>query len=187
MKEALCTRGCHTVGSLIEPVPPCVATTMSPATSSSTRTRRASEATTPSPIRWPGPAGESRPGPSAGSGRRSASPGGELPPTVVPDTSSPTRERSHRRGPPRRPEETGIRQRFGAIGKTGSIAIVERLWRTLKEALGLGSLKPPTRPNLKRRFKTGLLHYAYLRPHRALAGATKLALRPLAFRPSLLD
>jgi putative transposase len=30
----------------------------------------------------------------------------------------------------------GIRQRFGAIGKTGSIAIVERLWRTLKEALG---------------------------------------------------
>ena len=106
MKEALCTRGCHTVGSLIEPVPPCVATTMSPATSSSTRTRRASEATTPSPIRWPGPAGESRPGPSAGSGRRSASPGGALPPTVVPDTSSPTRERSHRRGPPRRPEET---------------------------------------------------------------------------------
>jgi len=66
----------------------------------------------------------------------------------------------------------GIRQRFGAIGKTGSIAIVERLWRTLKEALGLGSLKPLTRQALERRLKTGLLHYAYLRPHQALAGAT---------------
>jgi transposase InsO family protein len=66
----------------------------------------------------------------------------------------------------------GIRQRFGAIGKTGSIAIVERLWRTLKEALGLAFLKPLTREELERRLKIGLLHYAYLRPHQALQGAT---------------
>jgi putative transposase len=66
----------------------------------------------------------------------------------------------------------GIRQRFGAVGKTGSIAIVERLWRTLKEALGLGSLKPLTQEDLERRLKTGLLHYAYLRPHQTLQGAT---------------
>jgi putative transposase len=66
----------------------------------------------------------------------------------------------------------GIRQRFGAIGKTGSIAIVERLWRTLKETLSLRPLKPLTRADLERRLKTGLLHYAYLRSHHALAGAT---------------
>jgi len=66
----------------------------------------------------------------------------------------------------------GTRQRFGTIGKTGSIAIIERLWRTLKEALGLGSFKPLTREDLERRLKTGLLHYAYLRPHQALEGAT---------------
>jgi len=42
----------------------------------------------------------------------------------------------------------------------------------LKEALGLGSLKPLTLQDLERRLKTGLLYYAYLRPHQALAGAT---------------
>jgi putative transposase len=66
----------------------------------------------------------------------------------------------------------GIRQRFGAIGKTGSIAIVERLWRTLKETLSLRALRPLTRQDLERRLKTGLLHFAYMRPHQALAGAT---------------
>jgi transposase InsO family protein len=66
----------------------------------------------------------------------------------------------------------GIRQRFGAIGKTGSIAIVERLWRTLKQTLILRFLKPLTRADLERRLKAGLLHYAYLRPHQGLAGAT---------------
>ena len=29
----------------------------------------------------------------------------------------------------------GIKQRFGAIGNTGSIAIIERFWRTMKEML----------------------------------------------------
>ena len=69
-------------------------------------------------------------------------------------------------------EALGIRQRFGAVGKTGSIAIVERLWRTLKETLVLSTLKPLTRADLERRLKIGFLHYAYLRPHQALAGAT---------------
>lgn len=31
----------------------------------------------------------------------------------------------------------GIKQRFGAIGKSGSIAIIERMWRTLKALGGL--------------------------------------------------
>jgi transposase InsO family protein len=51
----------------------------------------------------------------------------------------------------------GIRQRFGAIGKTGSIAIVERRWSTLKEALGRGCLKPLTRQDLERRLKMASL------------------------------
>jgi transposase InsO family protein len=80
----------------------------------------------------------------------------------------------------------GIRQRFGAVGKTGSIAIVERLWRTLKETLSLRALKPLTREDLERRLKTGLLHYAYLRPHQALAGATPAEVY-FAIRPAHLS
>jgi transposase InsO family protein len=48
----------------------------------------------------------------------------------------------------------GIRQRFGAIGKTGSIAIVERLWRTLKETLSLRALRPLTRQDLESSMRT---------------------------------
>jgi Integrase core domain len=62
----------------------------------------------------------------------------------------------------------GIRQRFGAIGRTGSIAIVERSWRTLKDTLSLLSLKAMTRADLEQRLTTKLLHYAYLRPHQTL-------------------
>src|SRR5664279_4289633 len=39
----------------------------------------------------------------------------------------------------------GVKQRFGAVGKKGSIALIERLWRTLKDALGLRLLQPLTR------------------------------------------
>src|ERR1039457_4937397 len=35
-----------------------------------------------------------------------------------------------------------VKQRFGAVGKKGSIALIERLWRTLKDALGLRLLRP---------------------------------------------
>jgi len=66
----------------------------------------------------------------------------------------------------------GIRQCFGAVGKTGSIAIVERFWRTLKESLSLRFLKPLTRADLEQRLQLGFLHDAYLRPHQPLAGTT---------------
>ena len=36
----------------------------------------------------------------------------------------------------------GVKQRFGAVGKKGSIALIERLWRTLKDTLGLRLLRP---------------------------------------------
>jgi len=66
----------------------------------------------------------------------------------------------------------GSKQRFGAVGKTGSIALIERLWRTVKE-LGAFRLWPPlTLEDCQRRVELTLLHYAYCRPHRALGGAT---------------
>jgi hypothetical protein len=36
----------------------------------------------------------------------------------------------------------GVKQRFGAVGRKGSIALIERLWRTLKDTLGLRLLGP---------------------------------------------
>ena len=58
----------------------------------------------------------------------------------------------------------GIQQRFGAIGRYGSIAIIERFWRTIKELLGSRQLPPlsaaqprleaGSRPALLRRLPT---------------------------------
>ena len=36
----------------------------------------------------------------------------------------------------------GVKQRFGAIGRKGSMALIERLWRTLKDTLGLRLIGP---------------------------------------------
>lgn len=66
----------------------------------------------------------------------------------------------------------GVRQRFGAVGRKGSIALIERLWRTLKEALGLKLLRPLIAEDLRRKVELGLIHYAHFRPHQALGGAT---------------
>ena len=66
----------------------------------------------------------------------------------------------------------GIKQRFGAIGATGSIAIIERLWRTLKDMLRLKLRPPLTTLALTERLRTGLHYYAYLKPHQGLASAT---------------
>ncbi len=65
-----------------------------------------------------------------------------------------------------------VKQRFGAIGKKGSIALIERLWRTLKDALGLRMLRPSAAEDLAATVELGLLHYAYFRPHQGLGGAT---------------
>ena len=65
-----------------------------------------------------------------------------------------------------------VQHRLGAIGKVGSIALIERLWKTLKDTLSLRSFKPLFQQDLERRLFLGLFYYAYLRPHQALAGAT---------------
>jgi transposase InsO family protein/DNA-binding XRE family transcriptional regulator len=66
----------------------------------------------------------------------------------------------------------GVKQRFGAVGKKGSIALIERLWRTLKDTLGLRLLRPSAAEDLAATVELGLLHYAHFRPHQGLGGAT---------------
>jgi transposase InsO family protein len=66
----------------------------------------------------------------------------------------------------------GIRHRFGAIGRTGSIALVERFFRTLKTVAGLHSRPPLLRRDLEHRLALAFLYYLWLRPHQGLAGAT---------------
>ena len=66
----------------------------------------------------------------------------------------------------------GVKQRFGAVGKKGSIALIERLWRTLKDTLGLRLLRPLVAEDLMEKVEMGLVHYAHFRPHQALGGAT---------------
>ena len=65
-----------------------------------------------------------------------------------------------------------IRQRFGAIGQYGSIAIIERFWRTLKELLGIRLWPPLSATHLEARVELALMYYSSLRPHQGLGGAT---------------
>src|ERR1039458_9587066 len=58
-----------------------------------------------------------------------------------------------------------VKQRFGAVGKKGSIALIERLWRTLKDTLGLRLLRPLAAEDLMEKVEIGLVHYAPFRPH----------------------
>jgi transposase InsO family protein len=65
-----------------------------------------------------------------------------------------------------------VKQRFGAVGKKGSIALIERLWRTLKDTLGLRLLWPLAAEDLMEKVEIGLVHYAHFRPHQGIGGAT---------------
>jgi putative transposase len=67
-------------------------------------------------------------------------------------------------------QDAGVSHRFGALGKVGSIALVERFWKTAKTLL---HLRPPLcQRELERRTEPALFYYAYLRPHQGLDGAT---------------
>jgi transposase InsO family protein/DNA-binding XRE family transcriptional regulator len=66
----------------------------------------------------------------------------------------------------------GVKQRFGAVGKKGSIALIERLWRTLKDTLGLRLLRPLVAQDLLATVEIGLVHCAHFRPHQGIGGAT---------------
>jgi transposase InsO family protein len=66
----------------------------------------------------------------------------------------------------------GIRHRFGALGKHGSIALIERFWRTFKAISRVKICKPLIRRDLEHRVCLAVAYYAYHRPHQGLDGAT---------------
>lgn len=66
----------------------------------------------------------------------------------------------------------GVRQRFGAVGRTGSIAIIERFWRTLKELIDSRFMPPLSLGHLGEKVELAIFYYATLRPHQGLNAAT---------------
>jgi transposase InsO family protein len=66
----------------------------------------------------------------------------------------------------------GIRQRFGAVGRVASIALLERFWRTLKDVSRVRERPPLTARQLEARLSLVLTWYARYRPHTALDDAT---------------
>ena len=77
----------------------------------------------------------------------------------------------------------GVRHRFGAIGRVGSIAILERFWKTLKIIVSLRAFPPLFRQDLERRLELALRYYAFFKPHQGLRRHTRRnLLRP---RPRL--
>jgi transposase InsO family protein len=63
----------------------------------------------------------------------------------------------------------GIRHRFGAVGKTGSIALIERFFRTLQDTMAVRLRPPLLLDDLVARLEVVLAYYCWLRPHSALA------------------
>lgn len=66
-------------------------------------------------------------------------------------------------------ERLGIRPCRGGIG---TVARIERFWKTLKGLLGLPYWRPLVEKALSRRVETSLAYYASFRPHSSLDGAT---------------
>jgi transposase InsO family protein len=66
--------------------------------------------------------------------------------------------------------DLGIQQRYGALYKHGSIALIERFFKTLKGDLGLPRWKPWSLGELEQRLQLAFLRYSYHRPHTALGG-----------------
>jgi len=66
----------------------------------------------------------------------------------------------------------GIRPRFGAVGKCGSIAVIERLIRTTKRMLRLLPVIPLRREAFRREIGLVLDWYNEHRPHNGLGGRT---------------
>ncbi len=80
----------------------------------------------------------------------------------------------------------GVRHRYGAIGRAGSIATIERFFRTLKSVTRLRVKSPLLRADLERRLALAFDYYVWSRPHQGLAGATP-AETYLGRRPAHLD
>jgi hypothetical protein len=80
----------------------------------------------------------------------------------------------------------GIRHRYGAIGRTGSIALIERFFRTLKALGGFRDRPSLLLSDLERRLAVALDYYIRQRPHQGLGGAVP-GERLRGLRPSHLE
>jgi hypothetical protein len=71
-----------------------------------------------------------------------------------------------------------VRPRFGAIGKSGSIAVLERFFRTLKSEMLRCLVMVPFRLSaMKSEVMAYMFWYNQHRPHRALSGRTPAEVR----------
>ena len=68
-------------------------------------------------------------------------------------------------------ERLGVRHRYGALGRSGSIALIERFFRTLKAVADTRGRPPLLRADLERRLAVVFGYYGWLRPHQGLGGA----------------
>jgi len=68
----------------------------------------------------------------------------------------------------------GVKQRFGAVGHSGSIAIIERFCRTVKELLGVRFWEPLLAGDLEKQLAAVLLFHSAHRTHSSLGGTTPL-------------
>ena len=100
--------------------------------------------------------------------RRAVASTGAAPRYVVTDRGVQFESRSFRR----ECERHGIRQRFGAVGRPGSIALVERFIRSLKDECTRRLVLPMRRRDLRRELALYAHWYNAHRPHQGLGGRT---------------
>ncbi len=93
---------------------------------------------------------------------------GRTPRHLITDQGKQFRDQGFRRWSRRR----GIRQRFGAVGRHGSISLVERLIRTIKQECTRRLIVPYGRRPLRRELTHFSAWYNAERPHQGLSGAT---------------
>jgi transposase InsO family protein len=81
------------------------------------------------------------------------------------------------------PEKLGCDHRQGAVGQKGSIAMIERLWRRVKQALDIHNCPPLIPDLLAEQVVVVFDWYDRLRPHQALRNATPAEVFGGASRP----
>ncbi len=69
-------------------------------------------------------------------------------------------------------QRRGIRRRFGAIGKTGSLALIERFWRSMKEEYARGLFLYRPLRTIERQLQSFALWINRERPHQSLGNRT---------------
>lgn len=68
----------------------------------------------------------------------------------------------------------GIRIRYGAVGETHSLGLIDRFFRTIKESLNVRTHRPWNVGALRCRPAVAFVHYAYVRPHASRDGITPI-------------